>query len=425
MSTKTVRDEPTNDPTNVPRSAECPTSAQMPTPAAPTVALDERYSDAVATLNEVNGPLPAALVLACLRLRDAVGLWLEGDTPPDAVERIAGADRALRALEPRLKVLPEINAWREVLAPAADAWWWFPEQHQDGMWNVFSLFFSAVTVTLVLEIAGRFGPGDLDLLGGVLVVLPTLLAALSAGGALSRTVGARLDAWLGMFVPGHCRRAASAGLAAVVCVLAVSAWLALPWFSGLYNDRGVAALESKRLAVAEVHLRRALRLDPGNARAHYNLGDLYERLEQRQEAIREYQVAVAAGLDVAANNLGRLLVLTGKPDAAVRVLLPVERTTRGGAAEASTRYRILKNLGWARVAQGRSAEAAAHLEAARDLNPEAAAAHCLLGRTYAQLGEASQAEEAWKACLARVRELDPDEDRWIGEADAFFQEVKR
>jgi hypothetical protein len=57
------------------------------------------------------------------------------------------------------------------------------------------------------------------------------------------------------------------------------------------------------VAGAEEHLRRAVRLAPDNPEPHYLLGDLYERLEQRDEEIREYRIA-AAGLDLALNNLG-------------------------------------------------------------------------------------------------------------------------
>lgn len=386
----------------------------------------ERYRQAVADLAVVPGNLPVSQAVETLCLREAVERRVRSDELPldfDSFSRLVQADAALRRLAPRLAALEELPTWRKAFAPAEEAWWWFPDQGGAGHWKSLSLLFGCLSVTFVIEIISRFGTGNIDLFGGAFVVLTTVLTALSAGGVLSKTLEASSRAGLSAWgVPVHRHPAVLTCIAAATLLIALVTWLSLPRISIFYNNRGAAALKLDHPADAEAYLRRALRLDPNNVQAHYNLGEFHERLERRKEAIEEYGLAAAGGLDLAANNLGRLLILDGRPAEAVQVLLPLEQRTRGESIEPSARYRILKNLGWARLAQGRPTEALDSLKAAVGLLPQSAPAHCLLGRAFARLGDRERAAQFWTGCLTFARELDPDEDRWIGEADQFFEE---
>jgi uncharacterized protein HemY len=90
--------------------------------------------------------------------------------------------------------------------------------------------------------------------------------------------------------------------------------------------------------------------------------------------------------------------------------------------EEHTRYNVLKNLGWARVGQQRFHEARSSLDQAMALRPDAAPAHCLLGKAYAGLGQRPEAEAAWQRCIGLAHAQDPDEDRWIREGQAYLRQ---
>jgi Flp pilus assembly protein TadD len=184
-----------------------------------------------------------------------------------------------------------------------------------------------------------------------------------------------------------------------------------------YNDRGALAVQRGRLAEAEAALQRAVRLDPSNALAHSNLGSVYEDLLRPDLAKAHYQIALAAGQIHAANNLGRLFLLEDEPEQAISVLLRAwERT---GDLDGKIRYDLLKNLGWARLEQQRFNEARDHLDAAVELLPDEAPAHCLLGRFYTAREQPDRALREWEGCLEVVPLL-PEQDLWLGQAKAFL-----
>jgi tetratricopeptide (TPR) repeat protein len=78
------------------------------------------------------------------------------------------------------------------------------------------------------------------------------------------------------------------------------------------------------------------------------------------------------------------------------------------------KYALHKNLGWARLGQGRYAEAKAELMAAIDLDKEQAPAYGLLAQALEALGEKEDALVAWENCLRYASSYRPDEDTWIG-----------
>ncbi len=252
--------------------------------------------------------------------------------------------------------------------------------------------------------------------------MPTLVSAISAGSVLSASLRARIEeiyAWLG--ISAAWRSFVTAALGGVVLLLATAVWLSRPTIARCYNDRAMTAYREGRLADAEADLRRAVRLDPSYARAHYNLGSTCEEMLRTDDAKASYQLAFATGDVRAANNLGRLLLLEARPDDAVQVLLRAQDQVRERPATIAveTRYHVLKNLGWARLEQERYDEAHGHLAAAVGLLADEAAGHCLLGRLHGARGETELATSEWEACLkADPRKI--EQDRWRGKAKAFL-----
>ncbi|MEM6435699.1 MAG: tetratricopeptide repeat protein, partial [Cyanobacteria bacterium P01_D01_bin.115] len=76
-------------------------------------------------------------------------------------------------------------------------------------------------------------------------------------------------------------------------------------------------------------------------------------------------------------------------------------------------YALHKNLGWARLQQGRLPEAEAELQQAIALDPERADAYCLLAQTLEQQVQADAALPQWENCLRYARVQD---DAWIDQA---------
>jgi tetratricopeptide (TPR) repeat protein len=175
------------------------------------------------------------------------------------------------------------------------------------------------------------------------------------------------------------------------------------------NDRGLEHYLADRLPQAVSDFTKALEFDPNFAETHYNLGSLYEDLRDFDKARAEYRVAILGGLAAAYNNLARLYILDKDYAAAVDLLLKGLKV----AEHEAEKYALRKNLGWARLGQGRYAEAKAELLLAIELNREQAPAYGLLAQALEGLGEKIELLVAWENCLRYASSYRPDEDAWI------------
>ena len=192
-------------------------------------------------------------------------------------------------------------------------------------------------------------------------------------------------------------------------------------FPDIYNDTGVEHYLTEQLPQAVSDFTTALKLDPNFAETHYNLGSVYEDLQDFDRAREEYRLAMLGGLAAAFNNQARLCILEKDYAAAVDLLLKGLKL----AEHDVEKYALHKNLGWARLGQGRYAEAKAELITAIDLNKEQAAAYGLLAQTLEGLGEKEKALVAWENCLRYASSYRPDEDTWIDLARQRLAEVDR
>lgn len=179
--------------------------------------------------------------------------------------------------------------------------------------------------------------------------------------------------------------------------------------SDLYNDSGVENYLGNQLPLAVSDFTKALQLDPNFAETHYNLGSLYEDMRDFDRARSEYRLAMLGGLAAAYNNQARLYILENDYTAAVDLLLKGLMLAEHDAEK----YALHKNLGWARLGQGRYAEAKADLLTAIDLDREKAPAYGLLAQALEGLEERVEALIAWENCLRYASSYRPDEDTWI------------
>lgn len=378
-------------------------------------------------------------LLNSLILRDALENLLRQSEIRDPlfVNKILRVDEGLCALAPRAYCLrKEIVELRRGLRPSQDAWWWYLDRILPARLKWFervvlflSLALFPLSLGFAIELARRYG-GDGGGVGleSLLPIVATILASFSVGSVVSLSFRDRLTALLEMVGCGLRWRPLVSCLILALLSTIFGLWAASPRISAFYNDQGVSKLDGQRgphiqLSEARSVLERAVRFDPTNSVAHYNLGRVYADLLEEDRAVTEYLIAFNAGLDLAGNNLGHLYLRRGDYDRAAFVLQRSSALSEphGKKTDPELRYKELKNLGWARWGQQRFDEARVLLEEAVRLEPNRAEAHCLLARTLAAQREPNAANQ-WRSCLGLAWQDfgEPTQDIWVGEARAFL-----
>lgn len=385
----------------------------------------ERYSQALNIYESTDTPT-VEQTLALLLARDNIALALADKTqdPPPSVLALLDMDIRLRKLAPRLATQVPLPIWRTSLRPASEAWWWFseseihPRDRLDWLWSALAAICFALALSQVADIAPRFLTGGPDSWGALAVIIQSLLALLPVGGLLSRTGQEAFEQWFKQSpVPKTYWQETRLALNVMVVILLFAFRFSLPAIAVLYNDQGLADYRAGQWANARYNYQRALKLNPDYAAAQYNLGLLYEDLQDFKAAKEAYQLAAANGLDAAYNNLGRVYIREENYEAAIHFLL----SGLDKAQDDEVRYDVLKNLGWARLGQKRYAEAETYLNAALQINANKAPAHCLFAQVYEGQAKLKDAKNEWENCLRYASERNPDEDAWIALARGFLE----
>ncbi len=182
---------------------------------------------------------------------------------------------------------------------------------------------------------------------------------------------------------------------------------ALSWLTNWY---GVTNHLARQLPKAQLGYSLALKLNPWSAAAHYNQGAAYEDQHNYERAHAEYKLAIEGGLIEAYNNQARVYILEGNYDAAISLL----RSGLPLAKDDQVKADMYKNQGWARLEQGRYAEAKLDLTEAIKLKNESAPAYCLLAQVLEREGDKKAAQVQWENCLGFAYQPNtPEEDKWV------------
>ncbi len=377
----------------------------------------EHYSATLTKLEEAQ-PEPSEMqILAVLKARDMVDTVLTGKTQSaiNGLITIVELDNRLRKQTERIAQAVKLADWRASFHPPEHSWWWFNEPPSsrwdrfDWLWSALTILCLTISLGLVADISSRFLSGGPDTWASMAVVGQSVLTLLAAGGALTLAGQEAIKRVLSSLnVPTYLWHEAKLALALLLLGILVSLRLSLPDIAIWYNNHGLQNYSAGRLTSAQFDYLRAIKLNPDYLEAHYNLGLLFEDLQQIDEAKSEYLAALQGGLDTAYNNLGRLYILDKDYTAAVPLLKQGLLVTN----DTAVKYDLHKNLGWARLEQTRYEEAMAELRAAIALAPNQAPAHCLLAQVLESQDNDSKPE--WEACLKFADSLRPDEDMWIG-----------
>ncbi len=197
--------------------------------------------------------------------------------------------------------------------------------------------------------------------------------------------------------------------------------------------RAEAAIEKKDYATAEPLLDQAVKSNPQDFRAWYDLAFIYNATSRAQEAIDAYKKSVAAKPDVFETNLnlGLALAQAGDPSAekylrAATTLKPASRPNENLAAAWSALARVLRKSNpkasldaYAKVAQLKPGDPEPHLAAAEvadqakdfataekeyqqasQLDPKSAEAAAGLANIYMETKRFDEAEQALKKYIA-------------------------
>ena len=333
--------------------------------------LIERYKTALNTLK--NTPQPKlADVLDVLLARDAIHR-----VPPrqissgQALITLQELDQQLKGCQSLISSqLKKLLPLKKQLDIASAAWWWPSPQpqpwlsKQDWLWQMGSIIFLSASASLVLNTAARFWGGGIGSAGTLPIVAQSVLTLIAGKGAL--TASGR-EAWQKFLKQQDISEAYwhewSFGAAGAVFICVATIHGSLPWVATWYNNRGwqhyqVENNEPRQLESALQNYQTALSLRPDFPEAKFNMGLIYEDLQQYKQAKENYQFVVESNSEdvppdvwlSAHNNLARLLILEGNNRDAAPLLIRAQQSVDADLSEtnadiADVNYNLLKNLG--------------------------------------------------------------------------------
>jgi tetratricopeptide (TPR) repeat protein len=390
------------------------------------------------TLNCLDNPkikLSAQQVLEILAARDELQRALkdEQSIPPDLLSQIYDLDAKLKGKADKINRAIALAEYRESLPEPPQDWWWqLDSKNANLLLKGLAVLTWTGSLGLLANIASRFLSGGVGVVGAAAIFFPSFLTMLQARSELTEAGQHRFENILVQLgVPHQYREPIKFLTLLMLFGFLLGFWFLIPTISEIYNQQGLRSAKNGNLGTAQENYQRAIALDPDNVSAHYNLGNLYEDLQEFDKAKTEYLIAVQGNVPEAYNNLGRLFIQQKKYPEAVSLIQ--QGLLLAGKTEGPTevKYNLFKNLGWARFEQNRDLEAWQALQVATGIakNPEIApyianpgSSYCLLAQVLDRQKRPAIAE--WQKCNELGSTLNPDEDTWLNLSYQKLQEVK-
>lgn len=407
------------------------------------------YESAIEILESADRQPTSTDVLGVLMKRDALqSLVLKNaelltDFYPEKVIAIADLDKRLKKQQHVIVKLVKLSEWRAILEPTEKHWWWFfPSQWDrfDWLWNTLSIAALAVSLSLLINTSTKILSGGATSGTTLVVVGQSFLTLLAGGGALTQAGKEGYEkALIRLHIDKNFWQEISCGLSLLLMCSLFGVNYSLPNWAIAVNRSGLENYNNKRIESAKADFERAIAMRPDYGEARYNLGWLYEEINDLDKAKAQYELAVQGDLQKfdkevnhlkALNNLGRLYILKKEYGTAALFLnqgIQESESTKSmtsgeNSSEGGVYYSLRKNMGWARLMQERYVEAEVQLRSAIALNPKRSSAYCLLAQVVEAKEPSNQAIalEFWIKCIsfATPRDFSQSEgDDWFGLAN--------
>ncbi len=392
-----------------------------------------RYQQILTQIEKANTTPQAEQFFQVLLARDAVQDGLQkGETPPASLLlRLAKLDKHLQKQQARIVRIKDYPYWRKSIQPPDSAWWWhlpIPTRrwwtYLNWLWNGLTLVFLAISVSLIVDGIPRFLSGGLDKASVLAVIIPSLLALLTSG--TLTPIGREARSYLFQKLNQSLWPLLSLLLS---LALALSLMVIHQFFfddlAVSFHAQGQHFYAQEQWEQALSNYQKAIALDPSYAQAHYELGIVYEELQQFDKAKIEYLLAVRQDNSAdslirlqAYNNWGHLLILKKEYTQAIAPLIEGKNALDKEQVKTSedfqkVKYALLKNLGWAQLELKNYSGAKSLLQEAISLNSTRAPAYCLLAQVLEAQAQKDKALKNWNNCVAYADLGRPDEYLWL------------
>jgi len=166
----------------------------------------------------------------------------------------------------------------------------------------------------------------------------------------------------------------------------------------IYNNLGLICNKDNDFECAQKNYQKAIKIDPLNYVAHYNLGGLYDDIGNFQQAEIQYKLAMQSDQPVgvyARSDLARLQILKGDPATGIELSLQGLKKTDKTNVKAA----LHKNLGWAYWMETEYDRAEFNLRKAIKLDEKRRDSHCLLAQVLEAKNQKTESLQEWQACL--------------------------
>lgn len=368
------------------------------------------------------------------------------------LKEIESLDRSLKEQKNVILQVPNLDALRSLIKPPESNWWWYFSSRWDNwdwLWNGLTIAALTVSLSLVVNTSSRILSGGANSENTLYVVGQSVLTLMAGGGALTQVGQKSYEKILiQLRIPKEFWQETSCGLSWLLMVSLLGINAALPSWAHKVNRNGLENFDNKRIESAKADFQRAIAMRPNYGEAYYNLGWLYEELNDLDKAKMQYEVAVqsdpqrfdsAITYVKALNNLGRLYILKKEYGTAVHLLRKgFDRFNALGLQDRDGKnmskeqrdvyYSLYKNLGWARLMQESYDVAEARLKMAIKIDTNRSSAHCLLAQVvdakFPQ--EPAKSLDLWRTCIAVVTPRDlakPEEDEWSALANKQIEKI--
>lgn len=381
-------------------------------------------------------------VLEILRARDRLHADLKEVLTPRhyVLTEIHSLDHDLNHQAKTLSSTLDFSAYRKSFPKSSEQWWWFLDESlkpkYEWFWKGLITLSWAINLGFLVNISGRFLLGGAGVAGLSAVALTNLLTLLKARNDVTHAGREGVQFLFDRFKIAKNRQLqATLGSTALLTGGLCAFWLALPAISDFYNQRGLTAQDAGKLGSAEQDYTLAISLNADNVDAHYNLGTLYEDIQELDKAETQYSIAIRGDLPEAYNNLARLYLQSSEPELnkALAWLNQGLKLADEQQSYPEVRYSLYKNRGWALFLNDELSSAQSALDTAIAISeqPEAkpyvknpGSAHCLLAQTLEAPGQTvgqTDTLPVWQRCCQLGDLTNPEENGWLTLARQRFE----